>query len=162
MTTLKQAAFDLLRKKTEAELRKLTTSQTAARDGAIHEETRQEDPKDTRAIEAQYLARGLAERVESMRDDIALLGALKLKEFGPDDAIEVTALVGLDGRHGAEAIYLLVPCAGGETLEVDGRTIRTLTPLSPLGQALVGCYVDDEVTLELPDRRMDATIRWIS
>jgi len=162
MTTLKQAAFDLLREKTEADLRKLSTSQTAAQEGATHEETRQEDPKDTRAIEAQYLARGLAERVEAMGVDVALLAGLKLKEFGPDDAIEVTALVGLEGPHGAEAIYLLVPCAGGETLEVDGRTIKTLTPVSPLGQALIGCYVDDDVTLELPGRRMDASISWIS
>jgi transcription elongation GreA/GreB family factor len=161
MTTLKQTAFELLRKKTEAELHKLSASQTAAQEGATHEETRQEDPKDTRAIEAQYLARGLAERVESMRSDVALLAGLQLKEFGPDDGVEVTALVKLEGAHGAEAIYLLVPCAGGETLEVDGRTIRTLTPMSPLGQALIGRYVEDEVTLELPDRRMDATIRWI-
>jgi hypothetical protein len=162
MTNLKQTAFDLLRKKTEMELRKLMTSQTAAQEGATHEETRQEDPKDTRAIEAQYLARGLAERVESMRGDVALLAGLKLKEFGPDDAIGVTAMVGIEGAQDAKAIFLLVPCAGGETLEVDGRTIKTLTPISPLGQALIGCYVDDDVTLELPGRRMDATIRWIA
>jgi hypothetical protein len=162
MTNLKQTAFDLLRKKTEMELRKLMTSQTAAQEGATHEETRQEDPKDTRAIEAQYLARGLAERVESMRGDVALLAGLKLKEFGPDDAIGVTAMVGIEGAQDAKAIFLLVPCAGGETLEVDGRTIKTLTPVSPLGKALIGCYVDDDVTLELPGRRMDATIRWIA
>ena len=41
----------------------LTASQKTVQSGAIHEETRQEDPKDTRAIEATYLARGLAERV---------------------------------------------------------------------------------------------------
>jgi len=124
----KRTAFDLLRTRMETDLRNLTTSQTAVQEGAVHEEARQEDPKDTRSIEAQYLARGLAERVESMRDDAALLAGLELKEFGPDDAIALTALVGVEDERGAEAVYLVVPCAGGEILEVDGRTIKTLTP----------------------------------
>ena len=157
----KQAAFDLLLTKMQAGLRDLAASQTAAQEGAIHEETRQEDPKDTRAIEAQYLARGLAERVELMRDDVARLVRLELKKFGPDDAIAVGALVGVEGEHGGEAIYLVVPSAGGETLEIDGRTLRTLTPGSPLGKSLMGCYVDDEVTLGRPDRQMSAMIRWV-
>ena len=157
----KRTAFDLLRTRMETDLRNLMTSQTAVQQGAVHEEARQEDPKDTRAIEAQYLARGLAERVESMRDDVALLAGLELKEFGPDDAIALTALVGVEDDHGGEAIYLVVPCAGGETLEVDGRTIKTLTPGSPLGTTLLGCYADDEVTSGRAGRQRRATVRWI-
>jgi len=157
----KRTVLEILRTSTETKLRILTASQTATQEGAVHEETRQEDPKDTRAIEAQYLARGLAERVESMRDDLALLAGLEPRELGPDDGVGIAALVGVEGDHGGEAIYLVVPCAGGETLEVDGRTIRTLTPGSPLGMTLMGRHVDDEVTLGRPGRQMTATIRWI-
>jgi len=157
----KKTVLDMLRKKMVTELRNLAASQTAAQEGAVHEETRQEDPKDTRAIEAQYLARGLAERVELMRDDVALLAGLDSKELGPDDEVGIAALVGVEGDHGGEAVYLVVPCAGGETLELDGRTIRTLTPGSPMGEALMGRQVGDEVTLGRPGRQMTAEIRWI-
>ena len=45
----KRKVLNLLRAKLEADLRNFTTSQNAAQAGAVHEETRQEDPKDTRA-----------------------------------------------------------------------------------------------------------------
>jgi transcription elongation GreA/GreB family factor len=54
-----------------------------------------------------------------------------------------------------------VPVAGGETLEWAGRTVQTLTPGSPLGLALCGKCVDDAVELELPGRRVAATIVWV-
>lgn len=157
----KRAVLALLHERLQVDLRNFTTSQNAAQEGATHEETRQEDSKDTRAIEAQYLARGLAERVELMRNDVALLAKLELAEFGPDDPIELTALIGVEDEHGEEAIYFLVPCAGGESLEVDGRMIRTLTPQSPLGESLIDHCVDDQVTLGRPGRRTEATICWV-
>ena len=157
----KRAVLALLHEKLQVDLHNVTTSQNAAQEGATHEETRQEDPKDTRAIEAQYLARGLAERVELMREDVAQLGKLELVEFGPNDPIGLTALVGVEGEHGGEAVYFIVPCAGGESLEIDGRTIKTLTPQSPLGESLLDHYVDDRVTLGRPGRKMEATINWI-
>jgi len=157
----KRVVLGALRAKMEAELKNLSASQTAAQEGAVHEETRQEDPKDTRAIEAQYLARGFAERVERMRQEVALLTGLESRSFGPEDAVGVAALVGVESDDVGEAFYLVVPCGGGETLTIDGRTIRTLTPGSPIGQALIGRFVDDEVTLGRPGRQMTATIRWI-
>ena len=156
----KQALLRLFIKQLEAKLATLVLSQHAAQAGATHPETRQEDPKDTRAIEGQYLARGLAERVESMREVVARCRHLELAAFGPDDPIAVTALVALEDEDGQESLYFLVPWAGGEQLDVGGTTIRTLTPSSPLGRALVGKHVDDEVEVELPGRRLSATIGW--
>ena len=156
----KREVLKLLRAKLEADLRSFTTSQGAAQDGATHEETRQEDPKDTRAIEATYLARGLAERVELMRGVIAAFSQLVLVEYGSDDPIGVTALVGLEQAGEGESAYFLVPSAGGETLTLDGTTIRTLTPASPMGRALIGKQVDDDVELGLPGKRRTARIAW--
>lgn len=155
----KQVLLDALRARIEQELRTLRESQQAAQEGATHDETRQEDPKDTRAIEAQYIARGLADRVEGLQDTLAELARLQLVEFGPDDPIGVSALVGLrDGDQ--EKAYFLVPVAGGETLVSEGLTVQTLTPGSPLGQALYGKCVDDDVELKLPGRRLSATVDW--
>jgi len=156
----KRKILKLLRAELDADLRNFAKSQSAAQAGATHDETRQEDPKDTRAIEATYLARGLAERVESMREAVAVFSRLEVVEFGPDDPIEVTSLVALEDESGGESIYFLVPCAGGETLVLDGTTIRTLTPGSPLGRALIGRRIDDEVQLDLPGRQLVATIVW--
>ena len=158
----KREILKLLLARLEADLQSVEQSQSAAQAGATHPEARQEDPKDTRAIEGQYLARGLAERVEAMREAVARCRRLELVPFGADDPIAVTALVALEDEAGDETLYFLVPTAGGEALELDGRRIRTLTPSSPLGRALVGRSVDDEIELELPTRRLEATISWVA
>ena len=142
--------LDRLRARVAANLESLTASQANVQSGAIHEEHRQEHPKDTRATEASYLARGLAERVESMRDMVAALAAVKIRDFAEDDPIALTALVALEQSEGARPLYFLVPSAGGETLEYDGETIHTVTPEAPVGRALIGQFVGDEIDLELP------------
>lgn len=157
----KAQLIELLLRKLEADLRALTGSQTAAQTGATHVESRQEDPKDTRAIEATYLARGLAERVEAMRDSLAMISRLKLASFGDDDPVAVTALLSIEEASGTQSIYLLVPRAGGESLVLGGATVRTLTPISPLGKALLGKRAGDEITLELPGRQLIAEISWV-
>jgi len=156
----KRKLVSLLREKLDLDLRSFAASQSAAQSGATHEETRQEDPKDTRAIEATYLARGLTEQVELMHDAIAVFSRLEVADFGPGDPIAVTALVALEESTGEGSIYFLVPCVAGETLRLAGATIRTVTPRSPLGQALMGRHVDDEIDLQLPGRRLSATIAW--
>ena len=67
-------------------------SQQAAQEGATHDEARQEDPKDTRAIEAQYIARGLAERVEDLRATRAALANAILVDYGPEDPVGLFAM----------------------------------------------------------------------
>ena len=156
----KSEVADKLRARVSQELRNLRESQQAAQDGAIHEETRQEDPKDTRAIEAQYVARGFAERVEDLEKTVAVLAHMRLDAFGPDDPIDLSALVSVTDS-GGEKIYLFVPVAGGETLTLKGGTVQTLTPGSPLGLALCGKCVDDDIELDLPGRRVVATVDWV-
>jgi transcription elongation GreA/GreB family factor len=106
------------------------------------------------------VSRGLAERVEDLLRAVTILAHMRLDGFGPDDPIDSSAVVGLkDGDH--EKIYFLVPVAGGESLEVDGGIIQTLTPASPLGLALVGKCVGDEIDLKLPGRRIVAEVDWV-
>jgi transcription elongation GreA/GreB family factor len=149
-----------LRERLQADIRAITASQDDAQTGATHEEARQEDPKDTRAIEAAYLARGLAERAELMHDALARLTRLEIVDFGADDPVGVTALVGLEDDDG-ESVYFVIPHAAGETVVIDDTTIRIVTPTSPLGQAIIGQYVDDVVDLDLPGGRRTATIAWV-
>jgi transcription elongation GreA/GreB family factor len=136
-----------LRARVTADLEALTALQKQAQNGAFHEETRAETDKDTQAIEASYVARGLAQRVEEMRIGVAQLGAMRLRRF-EDDPIAVGALVALEDDEGVRALYFLAPAGGGLRLPSQGTDIGIITPSSPLGRALIGKRVDDE--LELP------------
>ncbi|HEV7733243.1 MAG TPA: hypothetical protein VGR62_13820 [Candidatus Binatia bacterium] len=150
-----------LRARVAAQLEALTASQRTAQAGATHAEAKQEHPKDTRAIEGQYLARGLAARVESLRDAVAMLHALAPTPLDEDDAIVVPALVGVATDDGDEAVYLLVPAGGGETVVVDDVPVLAVTPASPVGRALVDRRVDDEVPVELPGGRGTLLVAWV-
>ena len=154
----KAKLLDLLRDRVNSALAALTESQSSVQEGAIHEENRQEHPKDTRAIEAAYLARGLAERVENLRDTVAALAATRVKNFGDDDPIALTALVTLEDDTLQETVYFLVPSGGGETMDHDGVTIHVITPRAPVGRALIGKYAGDEIHIELPSTVKRMTI----
>jgi len=147
----KKRLLATLRDLVQREYDNVREAQEAAQEGATHEETRAEDPKDTRAIEAQYIARGLAERVEELQRAVQALTHLPLS---------LTAVIGAS-MGDEEKIYFLVPVAGGETIKLNGQVVQTLTPQSPLGAQLVGKEIDDEIELQLPGRRIHGVIEWI-
>jgi transcription elongation GreA/GreB family factor len=156
----KRAVLAALRARIRAQYEALTASQKTVQEGAIHEDNRAEHSKDTRAIEAQYLARGLAERAEKLREDGVVLDSMKLAAFGAGDRAATGALLAVEDDDG-ETLYFLVPVGGGESLAVDGHTVRTLTPASPLGASLAGRRAGDEITAELPGGRRELAIVWV-
>ena len=147
-----------LQARLEALVAGLTASQKSVQEGAVHPEARQEDSKDTRAIEAGYLARGLAERVETLRDGIRAIALMPARSFGLDDVAAPGAIVTVADDDGAETRYLLAPAGGGEVLRMEGRDILVLTPRSPLGAAVAGTRCGDTIEAELPSGRMRAEI----
>jgi len=118
--------------------------------GAFHPENKQEHSKDTRAIEAAYLARGLAQRVETLRDGISALALIRPRELGEDEPVCVGALVDLADEDGDETSYLVAPVGGGEKLAAGAVAILVVTPQSPLGAAMVGRREGDSIEVELP------------
>lgn len=146
----KRRVLEALRQRIEESLRNVTNSQEATRAGAVHEETRAEDPKDTRATEASYLARGLADRAEALQQVAARLTSLELRDFGGSDPVGVGALLALEGEDGGSSLVFLVGAGAGEAIKVDGRVVRPVTPKSPLGRTLTGSYLNDEIEVELP------------
>jgi len=51
--------------------------------------------------------------------------------------------------------------AGGERLHVETSIVHTVSPASPLGRALVGHRVGDELQIDLPRGRVVSTITWV-
>jgi transcription elongation GreA/GreB family factor len=144
----KRQLVQLLIAAIEADLRLAIDSQKSTMEGAVHEDAKAEDDKDTRAIESQYLARGLAQRVEELSDTIAKLTALKVREFGEDDPIALSALITLEDGDGTRTHYLLAPAGGGRKIEEHGVVV--VTPSSPVGRALLGKRCGDSTSIRTP------------
>jgi len=139
-------------------LRQMTAQAVATAQGATHAESRSENSKDTRAIEASYLARGQAARVTQLEAELAQLQHMPLKFFGPTDSISASALIRLYSEENPEIILFLAPTGGGNTLVRSPHTIRIVTPLSPLGAAVLGKQLDDLVEFRLAGKALDYEI----
>ena len=137
----------------EGEAEALRASAKATREAATHEESRAENDKDTRGLEASYLARGQAMRVEETSEAATRLRFLEPRDFGPEDRIGLTALVELEDEDGDRRRYLMVPVAGGMQIELGGLEVWLITPASPVGRALVDKRLGDAFDL----RRRGAT-----
>lgn len=137
---LKVALVERLRQ----DLAVITAAQRASQAGVTHEESRAESDKDMRATETSYLARGQAERVVALREDIAKVEHMELRSFGSEGAVALSALVLLD-EDGDEEIYFVASAGGGVRLQVGELVVRVVTPEAPLGRALLGRRVDDVI-----------------
>jgi hypothetical protein len=130
----------------------------AAAEGATHTEARAENPKDTRGLEQSYLARGQARRVAELEAGLAAVIALALRSFAPSDPIALGALVTAvsfdvpdeSSGRGEPLRLFIAPHGGGSVLS---HGVQVVTPTSPLGRALLGKRLDDEVDLRLPGRQ---------
>jgi transcription elongation GreA/GreB family factor len=133
----------------ERDLAVVAEAQRRTQRGATHEESKPENDKDTRALESSYLARGQAQRVVELTNELALASALELRRFDDGSPITVSALVELDDGE-RSSFYFLSPVGGGLTLDVDGVAVRVLTPQAPLGRALLGQALGSDVEVMTP------------
>jgi transcription elongation GreA/GreB family factor len=108
---------------------------------------------DTLAIEASYLAEGQSRRVEETKLAIQAFQQLKVTAFTEHDAIDVGALVQLHKNECQLLWFFIAPASGGLrcTLINQGtsQNIIVITPHSPIGKALIGKYLDDDVVVEI-------------
>jgi len=104
---------------------------------ATHESSKAENKYDTRGLEAAYLAGGQARQIKEILDAIKLYQSLPVRDFAPDEAVDLTALVELD-CDGSQSEYFIGPKNGGLEIEYEGKEVTVITPQSPLGQNLMG------------------------
>jgi transcription elongation GreA/GreB family factor len=138
----------------------LETSERAHGDatrGATHEDARQEGDKDMRATEASYVARGQAQRVVELQGALNALEALPLRVFSDTDPVALGALVTIE-HEPARVVYFIAPAAGGMRLRLDGVEVRIISPRSPIGQAVLGRAVGDDVSWDTPQGDAEGVI----
>ena len=141
----------------EQEIARATETAHSAQAGAVHEEARPEHDKDTRAIEASYLARGQAQRVVDLQAAAKQLAFMEVRAFGPDADIGLSALIELESTEGTRW-YLLAAAGGGRRIACAGQTVDVLTPESPLGRALAGRRQGDELVFRAGGRERELSI----
>ncbi len=126
----------------EHTLSSLEHAHAMTREAATHEEAKPENDKDTRALEQSYLARGQAQRIETLRAGVAAVNAMT---FTAGEVCRLGALIEVE-EDAAPLLFFLAPEGGGTKLQ---QGIQVVTPASPLGRALIGKRAGDEVELKL-------------
>src|SRR5882724_11173137 len=115
---------------------------------ATHESSKAESKYDTRGLEAAYLAGGQARQAREILDSIQFYQSLTVKNFAPDEPIDLTALVELE-IDGRPSTYFIGPRNGGLEIEFQRQEVTVITPQSPLGQNLMGKKTGDRWTAKL-------------
>ncbi len=154
----KQAIFAQLTAAVRREFQIVLAAQQATQAGATHEEARPENDKDTRALEQTYLARGQAERVAALRSELEQMKSFVVRAFSAESPIGLGALLRSEDDEGEAQLYLLAPAGAGEILTCELGAVRVVTPRSPLGRALVGARLGDDIEIRTPSGKRTLSI----
>lgn len=118
---------------------------------ATHEESKPENEYDTRGLEASYLAGAQSKRILELEERIFVFKNLEVKTFTKNQPISATALVKVR-LNGKSSLVFIVPKGGGIIIHMDGQVVQTVTPSSPLGEALLGLKAHDVAAVEMGDQ----------
>jgi transcription elongation GreA/GreB family factor len=147
----KRAVLAAVREELARELAAIERAAKDAWEGATHEENRPEHGKDMRSTEASYVAIGQSARARELADAIARLASVAVEPWAEGAPVGVGALVRLEPvgeQGGAPELWVMILLAGGGVTVGDGEDrVRVVTPQAPLGEALMGASVDDEITV---------------
>ncbi len=136
-----------IREQLEADLRITKEAAKATYEAATHEESKPENEYDTRGLEASYLAGAQAKRIAEIEELLVTLKHLDLKDFHQRDKINSTALVQVKSQGKISHFFLLAK-GGAVTVHFEGQKVQTITPQTPLGEALQDLRTGDIASIE--------------
>ena len=117
-----------------------------ARATATNKENAAENKYDTLGLEAAYLAHGQSERVLQLEGDLAAYVALRAR-LKDHTIIGVGSLLQLESETGVSRFLFIGPASGGLVVSVQGVRVTVITTDSPLGKAVLGGGIDDDVSI---------------
>ena len=147
----KKKLVETIRTQLEADLRQAREAARATYEAATHEESKPENEYDTRGLEASYLAGAQAKRIAEIEELLVIFKHLQVKDFGPDDKINSTALVEVSSQN-KKYVFFVLAKGGGVSVTFEGQKIQTITPKTPLGEALQDLSVGDVAIVENGDQ----------
>lgn len=134
---LKSQLLNLIRAQLKSDLKAAIEAAVATYEAATHEESKAENEYDTRGLEASYLAGAQSKRAGEIEELLSICNQLSDEDLPPHSPIQTGALAELDLEGRSKTVFIL-PKGGGMTFKIDGRSIQVITPVSPLGQAVIG------------------------
>jgi transcription elongation GreA/GreB family factor len=148
----KQALIQAIVTELEREHGVMQRAAQTAREAATHEEMKPENDKDTRGIEAGYLAGAQAQRGREIERALTSLRAIPASALRPHHTVAIGALVAVVYvANRRRATVFLAPAGGGLKVDLDGTSVMVVTPESPLGESLLGCRAGDVAEIERGD-----------
>ena len=141
-----------------SELTLATNAASTAHSDAIDDQSVAETQYDTLAIEASYLAEGQSKRVQEYQEALKAYQQLNSPDFDQNTPIGLTALIQLSKDQAGKSWFFIGPFAGGFRCNLDDQLITVITPASPMGQALMDKYQDDDIEIQLGSEKLTDTI----
>jgi transcription elongation GreA/GreB family factor len=135
------------------ELATATIASEQAHASATHKENVAENKYDTLAVEAAYLAHGQSVRIAGLQGSIAQYRQLDSATTTSHTTVQVGSTVTINDDKDNSQILFIGPSAGGMKLAINGLSILTVTPQTPMGRVLIGTAVDDEISMVLGNER---------
>jgi transcription elongation GreA/GreB family factor len=146
----KRRIIEHIVEKLAEELKGIEAAVDSAREAATDTEAKPENEYDTRAIEAGYLAAGQAKRADELRAQLLMYKHFPLRDLDPKSEACAGALVELEINE-SRAFYFVAPAGGGIVTAVDGKPVHVITPMSPIGDALMGRKAGQDFDVEFRD-----------
>ena len=130
-----------------------------ARDGATPAEKRE----DARvALEFSGLAKGQTARAARVAAEISTLEVFRPTELAPRSAIALGAVVEVEDEAQGRTFFLAPVGAGMELTGPGGDGfLSVVTPVSPIGKAVLGKRVGDTVEVMVQDEAREWTITYV-
>lgn len=130
-----------------------------ARDGATAAEKR-EDARVSQ--EYSSLARGQGQRADKLRAELAALAGFRPPTLSPKAPIALGAIVEVEGEALGRTFFLAPVGAGVELCGPDGDGfLSVVTPISPIGKAVLGRRVGDSVEVVVQGETREWTITYV-
>ena len=151
----KKQLVDLVVTALSKQLQQAIDAANEAHAAAVDDQSVAETQYDTLAIEASYLAEGQSKRVIEFQHAIDAYKALELIELNSESYIALGALVQLSTDADTNHWFFIGPAAGGFRCQLAQQNITVITPKSPMGMALMGKQLDDDVEVMLGSNKLE-------
>ena len=141
----KSLIIQAIREALREEFENFQTSSKKTRAAGNDMESKSEGKYDTRSIEENYLADGLAKQALAAAEAAKAYENFSPPAFGAETPIETGALIRLEFPD-ESSWFFLGPAGGGIEVTCDGVAVTVITPESPLGSQLLGRKLGDRLT----------------
>jgi len=133
----------------QADLSVLEQAVKLARDTATHGDCLGSSKYETMGLEASYLAQGQGVRLLEVERALTYFKALVPLASASKEPLGLSSLFILEDDEGNTQQLWLATEAGGLKVHCDHSMVTVITPQSPLGAAMMGKYVGDNVELSM-------------